>query len=537
MLGSTSFEKNPWNDQDTLVFAQLAYFPIEDYVSKELITPIFVDKLVIQLLQGLENIKNSRYEFLYLLSQTNRYEHMTLVSFKVENDEVREVQFAAFTFAMNEGDKRSLIAFRGTDGSLLGWKENFNMAYSDGVYAQLYAYQYVEHECKRESNRVFWLTGHSKGGNLAIYAYVHLVDKYSPQVIKIVNFDGPSLRSDIFARYPQSYGELEEKLITYVPNSSVIGMLLCEPSNIVVVRSENQFIMEHDSYSWCLNKDGTFDVIGDQTNCFSQLIDYLLDELLDSLTYEDRVLLVDLIYSFGLIEFIVHYKEYAIHRLSYIRETLRRFGRLHYDQKRMLLKLGSIIYMMFAQREACNYTKELSLEWFLNIRLQLNKKFDQYLYFLKESRFEKLYLKLMKYMSNYVLHTIEEFYRSAQAHFYEKAVESELVNVYQIQSLESILNHMIQIQNQIRALDGQLDLFASKLPMHCLIDKIHTKMVDFTMTGSTISENIGEHIFMKGCDWELEQCIHYLSRMIAKQKNNCIKQQLQSKVNTKHQLI
>ena len=163
----------------------------------------------------------------------------------------QETQFAAMTFLLDDGSM--FLAFRGTDNTLVGWKEDFNMTFQQTIPAQRLALQYTR-DVALEHFRPMYLGGHSKGGNLAVFAAARSSPMLQQRILGIYNHDGPGFTSYLMG--DPGYLAMVPKIRTFIPQSSVIGMLLEHEEPYTIIKSNQIGIMQHDPYSWLvLGKD------------------------------------------------------------------------------------------------------------------------------------------------------------------------------------------------------------------------------------------------------------------------------------------
>lgn len=156
-----------------------------------------------------------------------------------------EKQFAALSIDI--GDGNTVVAYRGTDGTLVGWKENFNMTFESPVPAQAQSAWYLADIARRTSGALY-LTGHSKGGNLAVYAAACCDEAVQPRIASVVNFDGPGFTESLIAS--PGYARIRDRLRVYIPHFSVVGMLLEHEQDYTIVQSDAKRVMQHDAFSW-----------------------------------------------------------------------------------------------------------------------------------------------------------------------------------------------------------------------------------------------------------------------------------------------
>lgn len=179
------------------------------------------------------------------MAETKRFADLVLRNYVRRIDVAAEEQFEALEIVL--GKKESFISYGGTDDTLVGWKEDFNMCYLFPVPAQTDALFYLERILEGDGRRVY-LGGHSKGGNLSVYAAVKCRKLYSKRILNVFNFDGPGFTRAFIEN--SRYQEMRGKIETWVPESSVIGMLLEHEEEYQVVKSNHVGIMQHDVTSW-----------------------------------------------------------------------------------------------------------------------------------------------------------------------------------------------------------------------------------------------------------------------------------------------
>ena len=199
-------------------------------------------------------------------------------------------QFCALTFKFSRD--KYFVAFRGTDDTLVGWKESFNMSFMSPIPAQLSAEKYFSEVANTHSG-VFYLGGHSKGGNLAVYASAQSEDAVKERIVKIFNHDGPGFDLEFITG--DNYQAVREKIVTLVPQSSVVGMLLEHEENYEVIKSNAGGIMQHTAFSWEV-MGGSF-IHLDSVSEDSRLIDEKMKEWLGGLTVEEREEFIETIFN------------------------------------------------------------------------------------------------------------------------------------------------------------------------------------------------------------------------------------------------
>ena len=244
--GDLELTRDPFGEVDGLIFSELSYFRLESVPSLALPVPL---KELPSLLRGRDFAKSRSAEqdktLLELLASGRRFREALLCEYTHELDDNIGMQFAAMTFLLP--DQTLFLAFRGTDGTLTGWKEDFSMAFSPAVPAQQMAQDYTA-SIAGQIDLPLRLGGHSKGGNLAVYAAATVPEEVRRRIRSVWTYDGPGLNPEVF--HSASYAAVEERIHSYVPEASVIGMLLMHPEKYVTVKSDSGGIAQHYPFTW-----------------------------------------------------------------------------------------------------------------------------------------------------------------------------------------------------------------------------------------------------------------------------------------------
>ena len=230
-------------------------------------------------------------EMLRKMAASRRFGGMGLNCFVDWLDAERGEQFAALT--VETGDGRLYLSFRGTDDTLAGWKEDFDLSWLPEVPAQKKAAQYAAEVARQYPRRRLLLGGHSKGGNLAVYAGVFSPAAVQRRIDTVWSNDGPGFRDD-FAELPQ-HRRLEDRIVSIVPKSSVVGMLLEHEEDYTVVDSDQLGFLQHDGFSWQVL--GNRFVTLRQVTRQAHLSDLELRTWVRTMTPEQRGVFVDALFT------------------------------------------------------------------------------------------------------------------------------------------------------------------------------------------------------------------------------------------------
>ena len=227
------------------------------------------------------------------MAQTERFCNAQL--FGYINDISKEEQSQFSVVCVRLDDKSIYVSFSGTDNTIVGWRENFNMGYLSETPGQLKAVDYLNHIVKEDWEKIR-VGGHSKGGNLSVYASVKCDRNIQKRIVKVYSNDGPGFRRDIVES--AAYQRVLPKIHTILPESSIVGMLLEHQEAYEVVRSSNSGIQQHDAMSWEVL--GTSFVYVREVAAQSLMLDETMKAWIYQLNGEEREQIVDTV--FGMLE-------------------------------------------------------------------------------------------------------------------------------------------------------------------------------------------------------------------------------------------
>ena len=292
--GDLSFTKDPPNAVDALIFSTLAYIPYTGRAEVFPTTPVTLREAAEEVfaLEDPESRARAKMdlELLHHAAVTARFGFTKIVMYQNQFIPEQETQFAAITFLLDDGT--AFLAFRGTDNSLVGWKEDFNMSFQQTVPAQRLAVQYTR-EVAAEYILPLRLGGHSKGGNLAVFAAARSSPLVQQQILEVFNNDGPGF-TDYLMGDP-GYIAMVPRIKTYIPQSSVIGMLLEHEEPYTVIRSKSVGVLQHDPYSWMVM--GREFLPMREITADSQFLDATIKTWFAQMTNQERNQLVDVMFA------------------------------------------------------------------------------------------------------------------------------------------------------------------------------------------------------------------------------------------------
>lgn len=251
--GKYTFSDKEFNVVDSLVLSQLSYLKFDEIIpgpSKN------EDGVRISELNKHEKkatlFRDERYaeingKFLDALCASRRFGSLYLNNFIDVIDEILDIQFSAMTVTDNSGF--NYVVFRGTDDSVVGWKEDLTMTFKAPVPAQKYSLEYLKKVAVKIEGD-FYVGGHSKGGNLAVYSAMTCSDEIRDRIIHIYSHDGPGFRTELVKN--SEYKKITNKITKLVPKAAVVGMM-GNMEKYEVVDCEKIGVMQHNPYNWIVD--------------------------------------------------------------------------------------------------------------------------------------------------------------------------------------------------------------------------------------------------------------------------------------------
>ena len=299
--GDLSFEQSPFNPVDNIILSQFSYLALDGIAGgpdEKKRKGITIGEAALVFAERLQNdpafsemlILKDAPVFMAAVGAARRFMHCQIKGFLSHIDHSEEKQFAAVSVILDK--KSAFVSFRGTDNSLVGWKEDFNMSFSDEVPAQREAVAYLEKMAKhlRGSLR---LGGHSKGGNLAIYAASFCARKIRRRIIAIYSNDSPGFQQRVIES--NGFREIRDRIQAFVPQSSLVGMLFERGNDYTVIKSSENGLLQHDLYSWEVM--GADMIRMDQMTKRGQFIHKTLREWISSVNPDQRQHFIEAMYT------------------------------------------------------------------------------------------------------------------------------------------------------------------------------------------------------------------------------------------------
>ena len=344
----STFAQRKFNAVDALILCELSYINMPTSVPKYCDNPKNISTVSINELLRIEDyssmfasgapkVDKFRRKLLLAVASSPRYRGIRvgeyLERFDESNiDESLEQQFAGVTFDLSncegiDNPHTLVIAYRGTDNTLVGWKEDFNMAFRCPVPAQESAAEYLTSVAQRYSkrypnknffNKIFAnklfarfskssvdlqnnnsniiVVGHSKGGNMAAYAAMRLdatSQKLGDLVSKIYSMDGPGFASDVVDT--SVFANVSSRIEKVVPQSAFIGLIMDTGVPYKVTTADSIGLMQHFGMYWQV-KNGDFDYC-DCVTPRALAVSKAANEWMMNLPFEERKRRIDAVYK------------------------------------------------------------------------------------------------------------------------------------------------------------------------------------------------------------------------------------------------
>ena len=294
--GDLSFEQSAFNNVDNLILSRLSYYPFDDIVPKSFdenpvsiwrAAEIILSRVVDDKVDG-RILGEHDQELLHDLLDSPRFSELKMIGYINTLDPIKEKQFSATTFLLDK--KTVFISFRGTDSTIVGWKEDFNMSFQDTVDSQIDALHYLESVIKSFGRKKYLVGGHSKGGNLAVYASSFCKKKYQDRIVTVYNNDGPGFMKKAIEQ--EGFQRLIPRIKTFVPQSSVVGQLLEHEEDFSVIYSDELLILrQHHIFSWQVQRDDF--VRRDKLSKSSLFVDETMKKWVSEISPDQREKVID----------------------------------------------------------------------------------------------------------------------------------------------------------------------------------------------------------------------------------------------------
>ena len=338
--GDLSVKDFPFNEVDALILSELVYIRFEGIV------PGIEEGGCITIREANAKYEKSTVrEMLYYKDKENlfdvlafspRFAEMTLCNYVSTYDKEAQEQFAAMH--VNLTPNFTFIAFRGTDSTVVGWREDLNMSFMMPVPAQQSAVEYVEQTVKGLFKK-YSFGGHSKGGNLAVYSAAFCNPKIQKKITQIYNFDGPGFNRKMIN--DEAYKRVESRIETFVPEQSIVGLLMEHEEDYKVVESTEFAILQHEGFSWVIDRDAF--VLVDEVNKYSKTLSLTLKAWLAEMNAAERKAVVDAFFDVFVNAGINDFTEIVDMDVKTAGRLLKEVAMVPHEQRDKVMKLMKLL--------------------------------------------------------------------------------------------------------------------------------------------------------------------------------------------------
>lgn len=329
-------EKVEFNEIDALILARLSYFPLDGLIKANEELPL---KEVYERYKKFGSVgrilQKEDLDLFPKLAYSKRFGQIKLTNFINKLDPVHEKQFSVTTIILP--DKTLYVSYRGTDNTIIGWKEDFNMSFSELVPAQTDSVKYLEQISEKYNNYKLIIGGHSKGGNLAVYAAAFCNKKVQDRIIDVYNNDGPGFCDKVIQS--EEYQNILNRVKTYIPQSSIIGRLLNHEEKTTILKSTQTGIMQHDLYSWQVLGDK---FVKDELTNSSEFVDKTITDWLKAVTPEQRGKFVDTLFEIIYATGAETLTDIGSNKFESAKIILKTYQNIDEESKKMLTKTFNV---------------------------------------------------------------------------------------------------------------------------------------------------------------------------------------------------
>ncbi len=295
--GDLSFEQVPFGAVDGLILTTMCYVRLLGIVSPRPDRTISLREAALNFLDLPQEEKEKRVrvkrdiDLMAVLAETPRFCNLMLSGYTDYLEAEEETQFAVVAVHLNENE--TFVAYRGTDHTVAGWKEDFNMTFQESVPAQRFAKEYLEDYAQWVPGELI-LGGHSKGGNLAVYAASMCSSKVRERVGAVYSYDGPGFGENVLNSV--GYLEVESRLHSFLPESAIVGIMMEHRISHTVVKSSSIGVLQHGPYSWMV--EGKDFIQADGFSKGSLVVEQAVKNWSAGMSDGDREELVETVYDF-----------------------------------------------------------------------------------------------------------------------------------------------------------------------------------------------------------------------------------------------
>lgn len=370
LRGDLSPLTHPYNEIDYLIFSELTYVDYHEFLDFNKPYQYTLEEAYNIFLSKCLNIADKTFLRMYTLfsavSRSPRYKNIKIVYYINEVDKDMIKQFSILALLLE--NQTLSIHYKGTDDTIIGWHEDFLMLCDNNIPAQrcavehlrkLSTYPYELSLLKTLNNpymgkslfqrlknyfiykkkRPMILAGHSKGGNLAMYAGIFVDKDIQDRIIHVYNYDGPGFLDEVIES--NEYNQFINRITSFVPHYSLFGIILKHKERRKVVRSVYSYLKQHDGMSWEVSRDSFKE---DELSLDSQIAVKKVEDLLADLSKEEKQLFIsDLFNTFDKLEF-TNINELSNVSYKHIISVIKEFTMINAKSRKVILEFLQILF-------------------------------------------------------------------------------------------------------------------------------------------------------------------------------------------------
>ncbi|MCO4668460.1 hypothetical protein Si026_00291 [Streptococcus infantarius subsp. infantarius] len=378
-----SFKDFAFNEADILCLNELGYFCFEELdASIDFSKDVNLHEVLMPYVTGEKPFNHSflvteeRVKLLQKVVASKRFVNLNLSDYVNDVDAEYERQFSAMVFTLPEINHHQLV-FRGTDDTMIGWKEDFKLTYVQEIPAHRSAVAYLEAYFEKYAGKVT-VSGHSKGGNLALYAVAHVNDLLREQIEKVYMLDAPGLQEK--GLESDGYKAIRERVTVIRPEESIVGIMLYNDIDPIVVKSNASGIMQHAVTSWQFNEETGELILAERQTDLSQNLEKTFKQWMKELSSQELKILFDILFDTLMSSGIHSINDVTIDREfgAKLATSIASFYSIGTEKKLLLAKSAKLFLQAFVGHSRLgNFSRDkinLSLPDFNSLLSRLDKK-------------------------------------------------------------------------------------------------------------------------------------------------------------------
>lgn len=378
-----SFKDFAFNEADILCLNELGYFCFEELdASIDFSKEVNLHEVLMPYVTGEKPFNHSflvteeRVKLLQKVVASKRFVNLNLSDYVNDVDAEYERQFSAMVFTLPEINHHQLV-FRGTDDTMIGWKEDFKLTYVQEIPAHRAAVAYLEAYFEKYAGKVT-VSGHSKGGNLALYAVAHVNDLLREQIEKVYMLDAPGLQEK--GLESDGYNAIRERVTVIRPEESIVGIMLYNDIEPIVVKSNASGIMQHAVTSWQFNEETGELILAERQTDLSQNLEKTFKQWIKELSSQELKILFDILFDTLMSSGIHSINDVTIDREfgAKLATSIASFYSIGTEKKLLLAKSAKLFLQAFVGHSRLgNFSRDkinLSLPDFNSLLSRLDKK-------------------------------------------------------------------------------------------------------------------------------------------------------------------